>query len=62
MPSIGKIIFFITEPVSKRSTLYKVKPPACRVYAPRREGKNFNRRRHEVSTLVNILNISRIKN
>jgi hypothetical protein len=36
------------EPVSKRSILFKVK-----------EGENFNRRRHEVSALVNILNISR---
>jgi hypothetical protein len=38
------------EPVSKRSILFKVK-----------EGENFNLRRHEVSALVNILNISRIK-
>jgi hypothetical protein len=38
------------EPDSKRSILFKVK-----------EGENFNRRRHEVSALVNIVNISRIE-
>ncbi len=32
------------EPVSKRLILFKVK-----------EGENFNRRRHEVSALVNIV-------
>jgi hypothetical protein len=30
-------------------------------FAKVKEGENFNRRRHEVSALVNIWNISRIK-
>ncbi len=39
-----------TEPVAKRFSLVKVKAD-----------KNFNRRRHEVSALVNTLSILRIK-
>jgi hypothetical protein len=48
--AIISLVFQAHELVSKRSILFKVK-----------EGENFNLRRHEVSALVNIVNISRIK-
>jgi hypothetical protein len=35
--TISALIFKSKEPVSKRSIFFKVKPPACRAYAP--EGK-----------------------